>query len=299
MIAECSGKFGDSLLFLQLNEITGVANITGCDTSVGTESLLAFSDGIFIANDANGSGFTTGCGSDSIYIAGINPFDGGAIWFESNEPNSGWCQEILEIDTQNKLIYINHPAGSGIYDLNCIDMKTGTNVWGGRIFEINNLLSSDYDVQFNSSKNFTLSKDIIIFNSNNEILVFQKNNGILVNRIPQERSYLTFLTENNGLIVSYPDLGISKGIDPITSQVLWENDELTLGNNLITIGDIVLFEDVETHEVFALDQKTGDELWRKALAGSVIGSYSNQLMPPPFNHYSIYSLPDKIVVDTW
>jgi outer membrane protein assembly factor BamB len=283
VIVECGASSTDSLIFLQFNESTGFVNITSC---IDTEKLLAFSDGIFIASDTDGSGYTFGCSPDSIYIAGINPFDGRATWIESNENR---CQIILEIDTQNNLIYINHPLGEGKYDLYCINMKTGINAWGASIFAINNLLSSDYEVQFNSFMNFTLSKDIIIFNSEKEILVFQKNNGILVNRFPQERSYLTFLTENNGLIVHYPDLGIVQGVEPLTSQVLWENDELSLGDNLITVGDIILFEDKETHEVFALDPKTGDELWRQVLSGSCVPS----LWPPTKNHFAKYT--DSII----
>lgn len=257
-----------NIQYLHINETNGDTRLTDYNAVPNIDTPYALVNNVVIAEDLSSLyGFSCTQGTEG--IAGIDPTNGSKIWAVYPDQNN--CLSILGTDTQNNVMYVLSPIGvaswfgcTTIFELNAIDMNTGNNIWGSGLLNKNHLSGSTP-----MCGNYKLTDKYIYFVTSNEIFAFQKDNGNLINRFPQERTFNSFFSENGDIVISYPDLGTTKGIDPISSQEIWNNDELVLSpiTDPMVIGDIILFQDDNTQEVFALDVKTGKVLWKKMIAG--------------------------------
>jgi outer membrane protein assembly factor BamB len=261
----------NNLRFLHItDETTGENWLSDCNPDYEAEpgTILAFVDGIFITTNSRWDGF-----ENYANVTGYDPHNGSIIWKVEENAHDLLNIRIREFNTENKILYIqsyhNSGLGEGVTDLLAIDVVSGDLVWGKGIFQLNGL---DSYLRPNTYTNFFLTKKLVYYYSDNEILVFQKNDGLLINKIPIERKFTPFFSEN-GMIVYYPELGIAQGIDPLSQDILWENDEFPSPNtersldnwNYNYYEDLIIFNLNGTSELFAVDQKSGDELWRSQI----------------------------------
>lgn len=250
--------------YLHVNETNGDSRLTDYEASPNIDTPFALTNGQVIATNSCSFTGTYSCGDNSFSIAGINPSDGTENWIVYSGYPYNWFN-ILETDVQNDVSYIELGGYNFDYapnDFIALNLITGIYVWGGKLFENNNLLSNG---PLNGK--FSFSKNYIFFITSDNIFIFQKDNGMLISTLPQDRKFNFIFSENDGIIISYPDLGITKGIDPASSQGIWENDDLVLEDSLVSIGDAVIFSDKEL--VYAIDQRTGELLWKKSILGFI------------------------------
>jgi len=264
MSTDCSGY--RNVRFLHIDETTGNHWLTECNPDNPAENIFAFVNGIFIAEDILQSNF-----------AGYNPQDGSVVWklFGEEEGKHTENLTIREFNTGNNQLYIeNFDVWYNELELIGIDLTTGNKVWGNGIFDMNGLPNSSNSNQQYMSQNLYISKNYIYFFTHEEIFVFLKDNGALINKISQERSNIPYFSDN-GMILYYPELGIAKGINPLTSEILWENDEFPNMYSYYSYADIIMFRDQQTNGLVAIDQKTGEELWRNQINMGLLGDAPN------------------------
>jgi outer membrane protein assembly factor BamB len=285
MMSSCKAYSEWNIRFLHVDELNGDTKLTDCDATPNIDTPFEYSNGLVIAEDLS-SAFGSWCTQGTLSISGLDPVSGTEKWGLSN---GNGCLFILQTDTQNGLMYVEFPQGDLLSetstDLVAIDTKTGGNVWGDGLLAKNGVPGTEP-----FSGKFTLTEKYVYFVTANEIFVFQKDNGILISQFPQERKFNAFFSENGNIVISYPSLGTSKGIDPVSSQEIWNNDELVLTDNLTTIGDVLIFTN-DANEVLGLNQKSGQVLWKEVIEGYPYNStidYSNIYIKFYANNFTIF-----------
>ena len=230
------------------------------------ENVFAFVNGLFIVQ-------TSG------YISSLNSQDGSLVLklYENKGDLS-----IRELDTHNNLIYIEDGESGRVNnsnnnnDLIAVDLITGNKIWGNGLLYTNGL---EYDYDAFGGTAFQITHDYIFYDNDTDLIVFNKDDGSLINIFPQERRFKPYYSDN-GFIVYFPEVGIAKGINPVTSDILWENDEFNKDEQfsddfIYRYADIIILRDYPSYELYAIDQTTGKELWRKQIEIYFLGNAPN------------------------
>jgi outer membrane protein assembly factor BamB len=245
---------------LHVDEIDGTNSLIQAKELSRGVTPLFFTDNLFIAEDEYSNTFM-----------GINYADGSIIW-RITKPESyldGGALYFVDMDIEEKILYLLTQVYSGeihnvIYDLIAIDMMTGDLIWGGSIGEVND----SFGIGIFSASCDILEKYLVCltnpFDDQNQDVynIYNKNTGQFVNTFTPERiQYRTYLGEN-GLLVYYYDLGIMQGIDYLTGEILWQDDEVRWEH---IYSDSYYYKDVivVNHQGvdLAIDQRTGNHLW--------------------------------------
>lgn len=271
-----------NIQFLNINETNGNTKLTEYNKVPNMDTPLAYSNGLVITQALSIPNGYTGCRvgtKNTNSIAGVNPALGTETWIYVQPENS--CLEVLDTDFPNSVMFVENYGTAGFgseipTDLIALDTKTGRNIWG------NGLLAKNNIVAFEGS--YLFRQKYVYFVTPNDVYSFQKETGILISKFSPERNFNAYFSENGGMVISYPELGTSNGVDLSSSQELWKNDDLALADYLITVGDILVFQDKNTNEILGLDQKTGQVLWKKFIQG-----YSDPFISIYANNFIIYN----------
>lgn len=241
---------------LQVDEKTGEHALIQVDPELKSDTdPFFYSDKLIVAE----TGTST--------FLGVNYADGSIIW-RIDRPESDLVDSIVRIaniDVQEKTLYLeaqyySTEVGYVIYDLSAVDMMTGDLVWGGSIGEVNNSFGVGID-----EANCSFREKYIICAPayENVYYIYDMKSGQLLNSFTPERSSHQIFLSENGFIVNYPEVGISQGVDYITGQILWQDDEEEWNTNdrdYSYYEDVILVTDPEWNDL-AIDQRTGNHLW--------------------------------------
>ncbi len=250
---------------LHVDEIDGTNSLIQAKELSRGVTPLFFTDNLFIAEDEYSNTFM-----------GVNYADGRIIWQinrpESDSPESDSPEghlTIIDIDVQQKILYLSIEYYSSailnwIYDLIAVDMLTGEPIWGGSVGDINDSLG--IGVTGNNCEiheKYMICETATLEDFTTETYrIYDTKTGQFLNSYTPERTYdHTYLGEN-GLLVYYYDVGIMQGIDYLTGEILWQDDEVRWEH---IYSDSYYYKDVivVNHQGvdLAIDQRTGNHLW--------------------------------------
>jgi outer membrane protein assembly factor BamB len=171
-------------------------------------------------------------------------------------------RRIYGFNQEDNVLYFDYEySGIEVSDDTCVvgclsalEINSGKPVWSEPI-PINNP-----NVSWAEFYSFNVFKDYIYQAFSHDLFIFEKENGNLVNSIHEDR-YFNILPTNNYVILYYPDLGIANGINPITNEVLWEDDEFLYERWLLSLDNKVIYIDDE-YDLVGLDILTGEQIWK-------------------------------------
>lgn len=244
---------------LHVDEVDGANSLIQAKELSRGVTPLFFTDNLFIAEDEYSNTFM-----------GINYADGRIIW-QFKGPESEYRNlYIIDIDVQKNILYLfieysSSVIGSGVSDLIAVDMMNGEPIWGGSIGDVNNSLGIGviYRNSCEIHEKYLICDTAIFEDPNRQILnIYDTKTGWLLNSIIPERTFNHTYLGENGLLVYYYDVGIMQGIDYLTGEILWQDDEVRWEH---IYSDSYYYEDVivVNHQGvgLAIDQRTGNHLW--------------------------------------
>lgn len=250
-----------TLSFLHMDEESGTYYLTDCIPEFEDTDPFLYINGMVISRS---DGNFTGHGPR---FYGVDIQDGSVVWSFGGEYDS---LDPINLDTNKKILYVkNRDNFSFGEDVIALDIRTGKMVWNGTMAELNGIKSRSSKYEFNGEGEFSFRGEFIIYTNldDHELLVFQASDGHLVNTIKSDRSFNVSLAEN-GAVFYYKDLGILAGVDYLTGNELWSNDE---SNGFLpfykrTFGNVVLAASDGDYNLVFLDQRTGNILWSGSLS---------------------------------
>jgi outer membrane protein assembly factor BamB len=239
------------------------------------QKVLLLKDGVILSQFANGS-------CDLAYL-GTNATDGNVAWSSSHTAfGREACLNIEYFDpSQGVLVYAYLDTDS--YHHIAIDVVTGQHIWA------QDLLTPRASPVLELKE---ITNSHAIFSSTNKIVVFDIPSGNIVSEIGGDRPFSSYIGKNNIAVISFPELGVTQGIDLSSQAVLWENPDLKLATNSaeafpsFVIGDILITIDKATYETLALSITDGKQLWNKRLIGNeLVGAFDNIASEVFFNEF--------------
>jgi outer membrane protein assembly factor BamB len=191
---------------------------------------------------------------------------------------------LLQLDPVDGVLYLRIESGASEVDFIAIDIKSGNYKWGSGLASQNKLtLRPSGLIQCGDGRAWLDEEYVVVpycdaSSRAYELLAFDRTSGALWMRLPQPREFTAYLAENN-LVISYPELGTSFGIDLKTKQTLWRNDDLNLSEetrqllSLVAKG-VLIVPFTKTNETWGLDPASGKILWRQYLIWQpLLGGY--------------------------
>jgi len=260
---------------LQVDEKTGDYALIQAPELNSTEIPFFYSDNLIVAEQ-----------EDTNTFMGINYANGKIIW-QITRPEGVYTDgflHIVDIDIKEKILYLlsenySTEIRNVIFDLNAIDIMTGNLIWGGSIAKINNSLGIGiFDTSCDLLEKYLICKTSP-FDDQNEVVynLYDRKTGQLLNSFTPERWHEIYVSEN-GLIVYYSEVGIIQGIDYLTGEVLWQDDEeewSKLNRDYFYYEDVILVEDSNGNNL-AIDQRTGNHLWTKD--DTLLGTFEDKFL---------------------
>ena len=236
------GAYHYSIRFLHINEINGEAYFSPLNESI--DSLihpLFYLDNILICND-----------SHSLYA--IDIMDGSIIWKWNGEGPFRFTGGIIGTDQQNEVLYLTGEGENGFqHSLFALNLLTGEPVWE------NIITVPDTESEFSNSTGKFILQKYFYFAYTSSVYIYDISTGKRINRITSDYS-IRILPTDQGLIIYNLDLGIAEGVDPITGEVLWQDDEFKYEQWYYAYQNILYYLN-EDRRLEALDIYTGDILW--------------------------------------
>jgi outer membrane protein assembly factor BamB len=126
-----------------------------------------------------------------------------------------------------------------------------------------------------------------------DILVYDRFTGELMMTHPMTREFGVYLSDSV-MAISYPELGITQGIDYLTGELIWENTDLVmaapnfeygLGGSVSLLFDQTLVWNRSPDSV-AVDMNTGTILWEDMINASDLRT----MIKNPDNSSSFYAI---------
>lgn len=244
------------MTFLHIEEESGSVRLTDCRDTINTSIPIITIDGVVIAKSSY---------SDH-YFYGLNIEDGSINWIFGDEDSA---VNALFFDQEDRTLYLNVKKNANdAGDIVALHATTGKMAWTGTLAEVNSIVSDYYGYYFDGQGKFEFQNEYIIYENlrtRQEVMIFSTVNGQLLNSINSARSIWVYFADE-GLISYSKDLGVLTGVDYLTGDELWSNDEITLYTfgpfNHTSIGDVVILVDDE-RQLIAINQTTGEKLWTK------------------------------------
>jgi len=180
--------------------------------------------------------------------------------------DEGYIGGIYGYNKDNNILYFEYENGWLDDDLICnsdcliaLDLITGKPIWNGPIGN----LDSNYYQEFYVRDDYIFQSLSDFYSDQSKLNVYDIENGNFLNSVFEERDYYLLLA-NQYMMMYIEDLGIAKGINTITGEVLWEDDEFEFPYSWIKTPyeDIILYMNEERDNLVGLDIKTGEEIWK-------------------------------------
>jgi len=240
-----------STRFLKFNESDGSAELT-----LYNPELARTIEPFMIKDD-------TLIGIDNDLIISIDINDGSLnwVWGDNDRHEGRFDIEIIHgFDQKDNILYFEYDYGE-MLDYNpctfgcllALDLTSGSSKWDEPL----SVIGPEFGKQFDT---FYVFNDYIYQVYYQEVQVFDKGTGNFLNSYLDER-YLKVLPGEKHIIIYIPDLGIAQCIDPVTNEVLWEDDEFLYERGLYTFEDVLIYID-EEYDLVGLDFVTGDQIWK-------------------------------------
>ena len=192
--------------------------------------------------------------SDS-FVFGINLESGMLQWYWGGDRRVR-DSAIQGFDRDESFLFMSYYDNDfNEYQFNAIDISTGNyRVWDEPLSLAK--YKNDFTVYINEKYVYIVLENLVLN-------AYDRQNGSLLNSIMQDYEF-TLFPSKNGVILYFPDLEISKAINPITGEVYWDDDETKFDGWFYSLNDIVYlkYKDSEgIDKIKAVEVLMGNILW--------------------------------------
>ena len=140
------------------------------------------------------------------------------------------------------------------------DFTTGQNYWNNN--DLVGIQSENTQIQ-----SVAINRKYVLFslknwsNNNTSVMVYDIENGNLYAQYNFNKKINVYLSDNNYLVVAFPELGTAQGINLTSKEIVWENDDIKLEDPLIGSKDGVLIFSNNYDQFYSFDSSAGKKTW--------------------------------------